>query len=92
MLWSASLNGAPSPSQETTPPKAGITKSNDSLGTWTWKEYLRKLQREVFQHTNQAKENKNPPDIGGFGIGRQREKNSNVISFVKFFYRQDQEC
>jgi len=33
MLWSDSLYGAASPSQETTPPKAGITKSNDSLGT-----------------------------------------------------------
>lgn len=34
MLWSDSSNGAPSPSHETTPPKAGMTKSKDSLGTW----------------------------------------------------------
>jgi hypothetical protein len=33
MLWSDSAKGAFSPSHETIPPKAGITKSNDSLGT-----------------------------------------------------------
>lgn len=33
MLWLDSSNGAPSPSHETTPPNAVITKSNDSLGT-----------------------------------------------------------
>lgn len=33
MLSSASLNGAPSPSQETVPPNAGMMKSNASLGT-----------------------------------------------------------